>query len=53
MPLISSVSDELIAFDRGVVVTRGLPGDVLNDTRVIESYLGGDEAAINRSGSLS
>ena len=51
MPLISSVSDELVALDRGKVVLRGAPETVLNDERVIESYLGTDEAAVQRSGS--
>ena len=40
MPLISTVSDELVALDRGVVVTRGTPSQVLNDDRVIEAYFG-------------
>ncbi|HUQ39453.1 MAG TPA: MFS transporter [Acidimicrobiales bacterium] len=52
MPLISSVSDELIALDRGVVVTRGTPEEVLNNEQVIESYLGTTEAAVKRSGSM-
>ena len=50
MPLISTVADELIALERGSVVVRGTPDVVLNDERVIESYLGGSEAAIRRSG---
>jgi ABC-type branched-subunit amino acid transport system ATPase component/predicted MFS family arabinose efflux permease len=50
MPLISAVSDELIAFDQGHIVTRGTPDEVLNDPTVIESYLGTSEAAVNRSG---
>ncbi len=53
MPLISAVSDELIALDQGAVVVRGRPDDVLDDERVIESYLGGSEAAVKRSGSLT
>jgi ABC-type branched-subunit amino acid transport system ATPase component/MFS family permease len=53
MPLISAVSDELIALDRGKLVVRGLPDQVLNDERVIESYLGGSDIAFNRSGSLA
>jgi ABC-type branched-subunit amino acid transport system ATPase component len=50
MPLISAVADELLALERGAVVLRGAPNVVLNDERVIESYLGGSEAAIRRSG---
>jgi branched-chain amino acid transport system ATP-binding protein len=50
MTLISSVSDELLALDRGAVVLRGTPEVVLNDERVIESYLGTTEDVVNRSG---
>jgi ABC-type branched-subunit amino acid transport system ATPase component len=53
MPLISKVSDELIALDLGALVTRGTPEEVLNDSRVIESYLGTDEAAMQRSGATT
>jgi ABC-type branched-subunit amino acid transport system ATPase component len=53
MPLITAVSDELIAFDQASMVDRGAPDDVLNDERVIESYLGDVEAAVNRSGSIT
>jgi branched-chain amino acid transport system ATP-binding protein len=53
MPLISTVSDDLIALAAGELVLRGAPEAVLNDPTVIESYLGGSEAAINRSGSLN
>ena len=53
MPLISSVSDEMVALDRGQFVLRGTPDEVLNDERVIEAYLGGKEAAMKRSGSLN
>jgi branched-chain amino acid transport system ATP-binding protein len=52
MPLISAVSDELIALANGSVLLRARPDAVLNDERVVESYLGGSEAAINRSGSV-
>ena len=34
-------------------MTRGTPDVVLNDERVVSAYLGGSEAAINRSGSVS
>ncbi len=50
MPLISSISDELLALDQGSVVTRGTPQEVLNDPQVVESYLGTSEKAIRRSG---
>lgn len=53
MPLISAVSDELLALEQGEYVTRGAPEDVLNNERVIEAYLGGSEAAIKRSGSTA
>jgi branched-chain amino acid transport system ATP-binding protein len=52
MPLISAVSDELIALDQGRFVIRGRPADVLEDERVVESYLGTTEEAVNRSGSI-
>jgi len=52
MPLITSVSDEIIALDLGAVVTRGTPEEVTSDPRVIESYLGGDVTVIQRSGAV-
>jgi len=53
MPLISAVADELVALESGAVVMRGTPEQVLNDERVIRSYLGTSEAAVRRSGSLT
>ena len=50
MPLISAVSDEIIALDLGRVVTRGSPSAVLSDARVVASYLGDDVGVIQRSG---
>jgi ABC-type branched-subunit amino acid transport system ATPase component len=50
MPLISSISDEIIALDLGAVVTQGVPDVVLTDPHVVSSYLGGDLSVINRSG---
>ncbi|HEX9712666.1 MAG TPA: MFS transporter [Actinomycetota bacterium] len=53
MPLISAVSDELLAMDLGKVVTRGAPEDVLEDERVVRAYLGTTEEVIKRSGQLT
>jgi len=50
MPLISSISDELLAMDQGKFLRRGSPADVLDDERVIESYLGTSQDIIQRSG---
>jgi branched-chain amino acid transport system ATP-binding protein len=52
MPLISAVADELIALDQGRFVMRGRPGEVLEDERVVESYLGTSEEAVRRSGEI-
>jgi ABC-type hemin transport system ATPase subunit len=50
MPLIAQLADELLAMDQGQTLLRGSPDEVLNDERVINSYLGTSEAAIQRSG---
>ena len=53
MPLITGIADRLYALELGQVIAEGAPGDVVNDERVIASYLGGDASAINRSGPLA
>jgi branched-chain amino acid transport system ATP-binding protein len=50
MPLISSISDRLLALDQGAVLTEGLPAEVLAHPEVVESYLGNDASARARSG---
>ncbi|MEZ5208838.1 MAG: hypothetical protein R2690_18120 [Acidimicrobiales bacterium] len=50
MPLISTVSDRLVALDQGHVVTIGTPDEVLAHPEVVESYLGNTDAVIHRSG---
>lgn len=51
MPLIRSVSDELIALDLGAIVTRGKPEAVIEHPEVVASYLGTSRDVIERSGS--
>jgi len=51
MPLITGVSDKIIALELGAVVVEGDADTVLNDKRVVDAYLGGDLDIINRSGS--
>ena len=50
MPLITAISDRMIALELGQPIVEGTPGEVTTDPRVVSSYLGGDLSAINRSG---
>jgi len=50
LPLLSSVSDRMIAMDLGRVIASGAPDEVVHDPQVVASYLGDDQAAIARSG---
>jgi branched-chain amino acid transport system ATP-binding protein len=53
MPLVSAVSDRLVALEAGEVIAEGTPEAVLADPRVVASYLGDDLAAVHRSGTGS
>jgi ABC-type branched-subunit amino acid transport system ATPase component len=50
MPLVSSVSDRLLALDQGRVVVDGPASVVLNHPDVVASYLGNRDDVIARSG---
>ena len=50
MPLITNISDRLICLELGAILSEGTPEEVINDPRVVSSYLGGDVDVINRSG---
>ena len=53
MPLLSSLCDRLVAMELGSVITEGPPAQVLEHPAVVASYLGTDQAAINRSGATA
>lgn len=49
MPMVMSISDRIYCLEAGAVISEGSPLEVRNDPKVIASYLGTDERAINRS----
>jgi branched-chain amino acid transport system ATP-binding protein len=51
LPLITSISDRLVAMELGTVVTTGTPQEVTTDPRVLASYLAASADVIERSGS--
>ena len=53
MPLITGITDELLAFTTGTLLARGEPTAVVNDPLVVESYLGTNASVIQRSGAAA
>jgi ABC-type proline/glycine betaine transport system ATPase subunit len=49
IPLVMRLADRMIAMESGRVLAVGSPGEIRADPRVIDSYLGGDLRAIERS----
>jgi ABC-type branched-subunit amino acid transport system ATPase component len=52
MPLIMGISNRVYCLETGRVIAEGAPAQVRDDARVVASYLGTDERAIVRSGSV-
>jgi ABC-type glutathione transport system ATPase component len=50
MPLLTALCDRLVALELGQVIAEGPPPAVLDNPRVIESYLGVETATVERSG---
>jgi ABC-type branched-subunit amino acid transport system ATPase component/ABC-type branched-subunit amino acid transport system permease subunit len=50
MPLLMGLCDRIYAMETGQVIAEGTPTEIRNSPRVIASYLGSQEAAVNRSG---
>jgi ABC-type branched-subunit amino acid transport system ATPase component/sugar phosphate permease len=53
MPLITSISDRLVALELGRVLTEGSPTDVIQHPDVVASYLGTSPDVIARSGATT
>ena len=53
IPLLTRLAGRMIAMDTGRIISVGTPAEVRADPLVVESYLGGDVRAIERSGQLN
>jgi ABC-type branched-subunit amino acid transport system ATPase component len=53
MPLLMGLCDRVYAMEAGKVIAEGTPQQIRQDPRVIASYLGSKDAAVQRSGRTS
>ena len=53
MPLIMGISDRVYCLEVGRVIAEGVPDVVRHDVKVVASYLGTDDRAIARSGTVT
>jgi branched-chain amino acid transport system ATP-binding protein len=49
LPLVTSISDRLVALELGKVIATGTPNEVVNDKRVLAAYLSASEDVLARS----
>ena len=52
MPLLMGLCDRIYALEAGTVIADGSPDEIRNDPRVVASYLGSEDVAISRSGTV-
>jgi ABC-type branched-subunit amino acid transport system ATPase component len=53
MPLVTTVSDTMLALELGRIIASGTPEQVVNDPQVVASYLGSDQEVVARSGAVA
>jgi len=53
IPMVMRLSDRIIAMESGSLIADGTPQQIRDDPLVIQSYLGGDLRAIERSGAAA
>ena len=53
VPLLTAITDRMLALDLGCVITTGTAEEVINHPAVVASYLGDSEVAVARSGPRS
>ena len=53
LPLVTAMSDRLVAMQTGTVLVSGPPAEVRADPRVLASYLAASDDVVDRSGQLS
>jgi branched-chain amino acid transport system ATP-binding protein len=53
IPLVTALSDRMLAMEAGAVIARGTPEQVRTDPRVLTSYLAASNDVVQRSGRMS